>query len=269
MIEFENLLNLNVKNNHPINGKLFKTTIDLLLSNLNDNLDKNTKFISMIKTLIERLKQSNKIVSVDLFDLNNLLEDNYQLKLSNNNVKIAKEKVKVKKFENLVDELDENEINKQDELREETKNETLVNNNKKMVKTNKEKSKSKQDKSKIDTINDLTLLNKFNNSELRRIIKQKLKQGVNFGKPDFENLFFFIINCKIKSKKKDELRQYWIKNLSSDSVDNFDSLKFRDFINYAKTKEDIELIVKSFEKYVNLIFIFFDKLKSCYNIKIS
>ena len=82
-------------------------------------------------------------------------------------------------------------------------------------------------------------------------------------------IFFFIINLKIKFKKKDELRQYWIKNLSSDSVDNFDSLKFRDFINYAKTKEDIELIVKSFEKYVNLIFIFFDKLKSCYNIKIS
>ena len=249
MIEFENLLNLNVKNNHPINGKLFKTTIDLLLSNLNDNLDKNTKFISMIKTLIERLKQSNKIVSVDLFDLNNLLEDNYQLKLSNNNVKIAKEKVKVKKFENLVDELDENEINKQEELREETKNEILVNNNKKMVKTNKEKSKSKQDKSKIDTINDLTLLNKFNNSELRRIIKQKLKKGVNLGKTDFDHLFF-IISLKIKFKKKDELRQYWIKNLSSDFVDNFDSLKFRDFINYAKTKEDIELIVKSFEKYV-------------------
>ena len=70
------------------------------------------------------------------------------------------------------------------------------------------------------------------------------------GKNYFKINSIFINNVK-SNKIKDELRKYWTKNLLSDSVDveNFDSLKFRDFLNYAKTKEDIDLIVKSFEKY--------------------
>ncbi len=53
------------------------------------------------------------------------------------------------------------------------------------------------------------------------------------------------------------MREYWTKQLSADSVDEKNLKKIKEFRHlslYAKTKEDIELVFKLFDKLDNKTF---------------
>jgi hypothetical protein len=157
MIELENLINLNIQD-HPVNGKIFKSTIDLLLNNLNDSLGKDNPFTLMFKNLIGKLEKNNRIA--ETFDLNDLLTDNYQSKIINS-VKILKETDNVKKLVGLFNDLDKKEKTKQ---------------------ISKNQPDSIKKKRIIEKLDESALINKFNYNEVKRIVENSSEKKLNLGK---------------------------------------------------------------------------------------